>query len=79
MAAATLEAWLSNPTQILLRQGKILSPFQGLNSFRFVTQGGACFTSLALGYFLSGLQPFGFGFTPSPDYLPTLSSARNFL
>ena len=34
-----------------------LSPFQGLNLFCSVTQGGARFTSLALGYFLSGFQP----------------------
>lgn len=36
----------------------ILSPFQGLNSFCSVTQGGARSTALALGYYLSGFQPF---------------------
>src|SRR5947207_15980216 len=37
---------------------RILSPLQGLNSFCSLTQGGARFTSLALGYHLSGFQPF---------------------
>ena len=34
------------------------SPFQGFHSFCSLTQGGARFTSLALGYHLSGFQPF---------------------
>lgn len=38
----------------------ILSPLQGLSSFYLLTQGGARFTPLALGYFLSGFQPFQF-------------------
>ena len=37
---------------------RFLSPLQGLNSFCSLTQGGARFTSLALGYHLSGFQPF---------------------
>ena len=39
---------------------RFLSPLQGLNSFCSLTQGGARFTSLALGYYLSGFQPFHF-------------------
>ena len=39
-------------------KGGIVSPFQGLGSFDSSTQGGARFTSLALGYHLSGFQPF---------------------
>jgi len=39
---------------------KILPPFQGLRTSGRLTQGGARFTSLALGYFLSGFQPFQF-------------------
>jgi hypothetical protein len=35
-----------------------LPPFQGLISFELITQGGTRFTSLALGYYLSGFQPF---------------------
>jgi hypothetical protein len=34
-----------------------LPPFQGLISFGLITQGGARFTSLAPGYYLSGFQP----------------------
>src|SRR5438477_9071692 len=37
---------------------KFLPPFQGLDSFCSLTQGGARFTSLTLGYHLSGFQPF---------------------
>jgi hypothetical protein len=44
---------------------ELLSPLQGLNSFCWLTQGGARFTSLALGYYLSGLRPFQF----EPRYL----------
>ena len=39
---------------------RILSPLQGLDSSWLVTQGGTRFTSLALGCFLSGFQPFQF-------------------
>ena len=35
-----------------------LPPFQGLISFGLITRGGARFTSLAPGYYLSGFQPF---------------------
>jgi hypothetical protein len=41
--------------------GKILSPLQGLIFFERLTQGGARFNSLALGYHLPG-------FPPSSDY-----------
>src|SRR5439155_13505815 len=37
---------------------RFLSPLQGLKSFCSLTQGGARFTSLALGYYLPGFQPF---------------------
>jgi len=37
-----------------------LSPFQGFDSFCSLTQGGARFISLALGYYLPGFQPFQF-------------------
>jgi hypothetical protein len=37
-----------------------LPPFQGSISFGLIPQGGARFTSFALGYYLSGFhQPFG--------------------
>jgi len=43
-----------------LRVFGFLPPLQGLNSFCSLTQGGARSTSLALGYYLSGFQPFQF-------------------
>ncbi len=42
-----------------LLKGSLCRPLQGLNSFGSFTEGGARFTSLALGCFLSGFQPFG--------------------
>src|SRR5439155_17327924 len=39
---------------------RFLSPLQGFRAFCSLTQGGARFTSLALGYHLSGFQPFQF-------------------
>ena len=50
---------------------EFLSPFQGLNAYSFTTQGGARFTSLALGYHLSGFQPFIF--EPHVVYFPVVS------
>ena len=38
----------------------ILSPVQGLICFGLITQGGARVASLALGYCLSGFQPYQF-------------------
>jgi hypothetical protein len=44
----------------------LFRPVQGLSSFWFVTQGGARFTSLALGYYLSGLRSLRLSRLTSP-------------
>ena len=58
----------------VLRVKRLLPPLQGLNSFGWLTQGGA---SLALGYYLSGFQPCGSAFISVNQRFNSLRSMRS--